>query len=602
DGNIVYVGRNDFQVKIRGLRIELGEIENAISAIDGIVQSVVIVRKDNTGRQIICAFYTGKEFPAKEIREIIGQKLPKYMLPHIFTHLEKMPLTPSGKISRKSLPDVDLSQIITTTEYIEPENELEIRLAALMEKVLEYSPIGRNDDFFELGFDSLKAIMFTSIAHNDGINFNLQNVFDYPTIRLLAEYINDENKQQISYANFDFTEINKILTKNTIENIQTPQAVSVGNILLTGATGFLGSHILSDYLECDSGIAYCLVRGKNQAESERRLTEILEFYFGKKYNDCERIQVICADLQDERFGLTELGYKNLSSCVNTVINAAATVKHYGSYSYFHSVNVETVTRLIDFCVSSDAKLIHISTESVSGNDSVEDFIRYDNVRSKIFYASDLYIGQNLENVYALSKFEAEIAVLKTMNKGLRANIMRMGNLTNRYSDGVFQINYETNAFLKRFKAFLGLGMIPDYLLGRYVEFTPIDEAAHAVMTITRHFSNEQTVFHIENYKRLLLDNLIVILKKLGYEVAIMEGAVFTKALLQTIKQKEIKYIFEAFINDMDTNNRLAFSNLHIDTDFTVQYLKSLGFEWSKIDLEYLKKYMEYFRKKGYWKT
>ncbi|MBQ6435402.1 MAG: amino acid adenylation domain-containing protein, partial [Synergistaceae bacterium] len=403
DGNIVYVGRNDFQVKIRGLRIELGEIENAISAIDGIVQSVVIVRKDNTGRQIICAFYTGKEFPAKEIREIIGQKLPKYMLPHIFTHLEKMPLTPSGKISRKSLPDVDLSQIITTTEYIEPENELEIRLAALMEKVLEYSPIGRNDDFFELGFDSLKAIMFTSIAHNDGINFNLQNVFDYPTIRLLAEYINDENKQQISYANFDFTEINKILTKNTIENIQTPQAVSVGNILLTGATGFLGSHILSDYLECDSGIAYCLVRGKNQAESERRLTEILEFYFGKKYNDCERIQVICADLQDERFGLTELGYKNLSSCVNTVINAAATVKHYGSYSYFHSVNVETVTRLIDFCVSSDAKLIHISTESVSGNDSVEDFIRYDNVRSKIFYASDLYIGQNLENVYALSK-------------------------------------------------------------------------------------------------------------------------------------------------------------------------------------------------------
>ena len=602
DGNIVYVGRNDFQVKIRGLRIELGEIENAISAIDGIVQSVVIVRKDNTGRQIICAFYTGKEFTAKEIREIIGQKLPKYMLPHIFTHLEKMPLTPSGKISRKSLPDVDLSQIITTTEYVEPENELEIRLAALMEKVLEYSPIGRNDDFFELGFDSLKAIMFTSIAHNDGINFNLQNVFDYPTIRLLAEYINDENKQQISYANFDFTEINKILTKNTIENIQTPQAVSVGNILLTGATGFLGSHILSDYLECDSGIAYCLVRGKNQAESERRLTEILEFYFGKKYNDCERIQVICADLQDERFGLTELGYKNLSSCVNTVINAAATVKHYGSYSYFHSVNVETVTRLIDFCVSSDAKLIHISTESVSGNDSVEDFIRYDNVRSKIFYASDLYIGQNLENVYALSKFEAEIAVLKTMNKGLRANIMRMGNLTNRYSDGVFQINYETNAFLKRFKAFLGLGMIPDYLLGRYVEFTPIDEAAHAVMTITRHFSNEQTVFHIENYKRLLLDNLIVILKKLGYEVAIMEGAVFTKALLQTIKQKEIKYIFEAFINDMDTNNRLAFSNLHIDTDFTVQYLKSLGFEWSKIDLEYLKKYMEYFRKKGYWKT
>ena len=601
DGNIVYVGRNDFQVKIRGLRIELGEIENAISAIDGILQSVVIVRKDNTGRQIICAFYTGKEFPAKEIREIIGQKLPKYMLPHIFTHLDEMPLTSSGKISRKSLPDIDLSQIIATNEYVKPENELEIKLSALMEKVLEYSPIGMDDDFFEIGCDSLKAIMFTSIAHNDGINFNLQNVFDYPTIRLLAEYINDKNKQQISYANFDFTDINKILAKNTIERIQTPQVIPIGNILLCGATGFLGNHILSDYLEYDSGIAYCLVRGKNQAESEKRLAETLKFYFGKKYNDCKRIQVICADLQKERFSLSEQEYKDLLSCVDAVINAAATVKHYGSYSYFHSVNVETVTRLIDFCVSSDAKLIHISTESVSGNDSMENFIRCDNVRNKVFYASDLYIGQNLENVYALSKFEAEIAVLKAMNKGLRANIMRMGNLTNRYSDGMFQINYETNAFLKRFKAFLSLGMIPDYLLGRYVEFTPIDEAAHAVMTITRHFSNEQTVFHLENYKRLLLEDLIVILKKIGYEITSVEGAVFTKALLQTIKQKEIKYIFEAFINDMDANNRLTFSNLHIDTDFTVQYLKRLGFEWSEIDLEYLKKYMEYFRKKGYWK-
>ena len=121
------------------------------------------------------------------------------------------------------------------------------------------------------------------------------------------------------------------------------------------------------------------------------------------------------------------------------------------------------------------------------------------------------------------------------------------------------------------------------------------------MTITRHFSNEQTVFHHENYKRLLLEDLIVILKKIGYEITSVEGAVFTKALLKTIKQKEIKYIFEAFINDMDDNHWLVFSNLHIDTDFTVQYLKRLGFEWSEIDLEYLKKYMEYFRKKGYWK-
>jgi non-ribosomal peptide synthetase component F len=93
DGNIVFVGRNDFQVKIRGLRIELGEIENAVSSVDGIIMSVAVVREDKQGRQFICVFYTGDEVSSKEIKEQISGKLPKYMIPHVFTHIDEMPLT-----------------------------------------------------------------------------------------------------------------------------------------------------------------------------------------------------------------------------------------------------------------------------------------------------------------------------------------------------------------------------------------------------------------------------------------------------------------------------------------------------------------------------
>ncbi len=82
DGNIGYVGRNDFQVKIRGLRIELGEIENAVSSIDGVMQAVVVVRKNKEDRQLLCAFYTGEGLGAKEIRARLSKSLPKYMLPH----------------------------------------------------------------------------------------------------------------------------------------------------------------------------------------------------------------------------------------------------------------------------------------------------------------------------------------------------------------------------------------------------------------------------------------------------------------------------------------------------------------------------------------
>ncbi|MBR2418601.1 MAG: amino acid adenylation domain-containing protein, partial [Clostridia bacterium] len=116
DGNIVFVGRNDFQVKIRGLRIELGEIENAISGVEGINLSVVTVRKNSEGRQLICAFYTGEEKTSQEIKSVIGEKLPKYMLPHIFVHLEEMPLTSSGKINRNALPETELENIQTGVE------------------------------------------------------------------------------------------------------------------------------------------------------------------------------------------------------------------------------------------------------------------------------------------------------------------------------------------------------------------------------------------------------------------------------------------------------------------------------------------------------
>ena len=602
DGNIVYVGRNDFQVKIRGLRIELGEIENAMCGVEGISQAVVVVRKNNDGRQLICAFYTGKEIDTKEIRSIIGNKLPKYMLPHIITHLDDMPLTTSGKINRKELPEINLENLTNDTEYAAPENNQQKELCRLMEAVLGTSPIGITNDFFDLGGDSLKAIEFVSKAHNEGIYFNLQNVFDYPTVQKLCDCIENGDKQDFSFADVNFSEINKILAKNKLENMAVPAKTEVGNILLAGATGYLGIHILADFLENDSGKAYCLVRGKDKVTSTQRLKELLSFCFGDTYSNLNRIEVVCADLQKDRFGLSEEEYTALFDKIDTVINCAASVKHYGSYQYFYEANVETTHRLIEFCKSANAKLIHTSTLSVSGNSFGDDFDGYISETKKHFYESSLYIDQPLENVYARSKFEAEKAVLDAMAEGLQANIMRMGNLTNRLSDGFFQRNHESNAFLKRVKAVLEMGIIPDYLMSQYVEFTAIDEAANAVMTIARYFSAWQTVFHINSTKVVYLDKLLEHLNALGYPLKVVGGAEFTDALRQTAKQAGMEHIFETFINDMDENDHLNYdSNIRIENDFTERYLNQLGFYWSEIGLDYLRKYVEYFKKIGYWK-
>lgn len=601
DGNIAYVGRNDFQVKIRGLRIELGEIEKAICSIDGISQAVVVVRKSNEGRQLICAFYTGTETDAKDIRKHIEKKLPKYMLPHICVHLDKMPLTASGKINRKDLPSV-CKNIISDNEYVEPVTPIQKDLCNLIELILGTTPVGITDDFFDLGGDSLKAIEFVAKSHSEGIYFQLQNLFDYPTVIELCEHLESDDKQVVSFADIDFTDINSILEKNKIENISPNKKTGVGNILLAGATGYLGIHILADFLVNDDGIACCLVRGKNQEDSEKRFNELLNFYFGNKYSNTNRIEVICADLQKERFALSDSKYEELLSKINTVINCAASVKHYGSYKYFYETNVETTKRLIEFCKSTDIKLIHASTLSVSGNSFVDAFDGYTSKKEKHFYENNLYIEQPLDNVYCRSKFEAEKAVLDAMTDGLKANIMRMGNLTSRLSDGQFQKNYESNAFLQRVKSILELGVFPEYLIKdtMYAEFTPIDEAANAVMTIARHFSTEQTVFHINSTKVVHFDKLFDILNNLNIKVNIVDRETFTETLRKTTKQAGMEHIFETFINDMDDNDQLNYdSNIRIKNEFTVEYLRQLGFEWSDIDVDYLHNYIEYFKKIGY---
>ncbi|MBO5934295.1 MAG: amino acid adenylation domain-containing protein [Clostridia bacterium] len=196
DGNIVFIGRNDFQVKIRGQRIELGEIENAIAETDGIIHTVVTVRKDKTDRQLICAFYTGTEKTAREIKDEISSKLPKYMLPHVFTHLEEMPLTSSGKINRKALPEIDLENISTDTEYVAPETENEVILTECISAILSAEKISVLDNFFDIGGDSLKAIELTAKLEEKGKAVTVRTIFSSRDIRELATFLEEKENTE----------------------------------------------------------------------------------------------------------------------------------------------------------------------------------------------------------------------------------------------------------------------------------------------------------------------------------------------------------------------------------------------------------------------
>ena len=592
DGEIEYLGRIDTQVKIRGLRIELGEIESVMSQFDGIRLAVVTDKKDETGRQYLVGYYTAEfEIDEKELRHHLGAKLPKYMVPNYFVHLDEMPMTASGKTDRKNLPMPEFAAI--EREYVAPETEQEQILCTVLKNLFQMVQIGVTDDFFELGGDSLRAIEYVAKAHNEGITFALQNVFDYPTVQQLCAFMDSNARVKVTYSKEDFAKYQTLLEKNVIDQSFAPVKKSLGNVFLTGATGFLGSHIIDQFMKEETGKIYCLARG-----GKDRLASSLEYYFGDLYADEMGNRIIAVDGDITKIGLAN----NLPKDIQTVIHTAATVKHYGSYDYFHSVNVQGTKNVIAYAQSVGANLIHVSTLSVSGNSLVDAFDMYRAEETMEFDETSLYIGQPLDNVYIHSKFEAELAVLDAARNGLGIKIVRVGNLTNRLSDLKFQPNYQSNAFLTRVKAAMELGYLPDYLLTLYAEFSPIDQTAEGIIKIAQ-YADKHTIFHLNNHRNLYFDRLVEILGALGIRMEVIGGTAFNGILQQLAKKADTEYIYEAFQNDMDESGKLVYdSNIHILNDFTVWFLRKCGFEWAEIDFEYVKGYVDYFRGLGYFEV
>ena len=430
NGEIEYLERVDNQIKIRGLRIELGEIESKILDYNGI-EKVCVIKQTINNRDFVSAYYTAnKKINTSSLKKYLSNYLPKYMIPSYFTVLERFPYTPNGKIDKKALklPKEVLSSS-RETEYIAPKTDLEKQFVSIWEQILNVSPIGITDNFFELGGDSILAMNLNLELKSITDSISYADIFKFPTIAELVK------KSKSTDADYDFKYMEKNYDKYTNllnKNIQTPHKYdlkyqSCGNILITGATGFLGMHVLENFLTKEKGKAYCIVREEPGLTAGAKLHQKLNYYFGNKYNKLigKRIFALTGDICKTGFGLSQEDLLTIINNVDVVINTAARVAHYGNYYEFYNINVKSVQYAIDFCKSFNKKLYHISTLSVSG-DLFDTSISNNKPNTTTFFReNNLYIGQSLENVYVRSKFEAECLVLDSIIDGLDAYILRV---------------------------------------------------------------------------------------------------------------------------------------------------------------------------------
>lgn len=199
DGRIECLGRNDFQVKLRGHRIDLGEIESALRRHPDVTEAVVSLNEDESGQKRLIAYLTASNGAAPQtanLQQFLKLKLPDYMAPSAFVVLDKFPLTPNGKINHKALPAPMPDRADSKQTFEPPRTATEKTLAQLWQELLRLPRVGIHDNFFEIGGHSLLAMQFMTRVHNSfQAELSLRNIFETPTIAELANLVDSKRDQ-----------------------------------------------------------------------------------------------------------------------------------------------------------------------------------------------------------------------------------------------------------------------------------------------------------------------------------------------------------------------------------------------------------------------
>jgi amino acid adenylation domain-containing protein len=193
DGTLEFLGRTDFQVKVRGFRIEPGEVEAVLRQAPGVQEAVVLAREDSPGDKRLVAYVVGADGPEsvepRALRDFLLRKLPEYMVPALFVPMDALPLSPNGKVDRKALPAPDAEQARPDVSFEAPRDAREQALADVWAEVLGVRRVGLDDNFFELGGDSIRSIQVVARLRERGLELPIMELLQRPTLRQLATVV-----------------------------------------------------------------------------------------------------------------------------------------------------------------------------------------------------------------------------------------------------------------------------------------------------------------------------------------------------------------------------------------------------------------------------
>ena len=554
-GNLVFVGREDRQVKRNGYRLELSETEHFMMKIEG-VKDVAVVARQSSGNTLVTAFYTtSSSEPLPHIRHSLAQWLPPYALPQAFVHLSALPCLISGKIDYSRLCSLADGRRKGETPSPSPKDTASegdvATLCRLFDRVLDVEGTGPDDDFFELGGTSITVMQLVAEARKCGISVGYGDVFQRPTPKLLGTATpSSEGERPIP-----------------IVCAASPKKEALGAcveplFLLTGATGFLGSHILRELAETAETKVVCLVRNKEGRGGRERLEKVYQYYFGRSLP--RNVTVVEGDITDSSV-LPQLDALPVTHC----IHCAANVNFHAPGNALEDTNTKGTKNIADYCFSRGCGLTFISTLSVE---------------------------TGFVNPYIHSKQRAEKVVCDAAAHGLKAQIVRTGMVAPRASDGIFQKASHHHALMASLRLLAAMKVFPEEIKGLKVDFSPVDGLARAICLLaSQAFSPtaEESGAPVFSLCRLPLVPLSDLLERFaGARPVAMSTLIDMMTTLPPTSEKAalgMSLDFLASVADRKEQWLRSVKLLEKQAADTQERLSSIGFSWPELGNDYFRR-------------
>ncbi|HEY2694446.1 MAG TPA: amino acid adenylation domain-containing protein [Pseudonocardiaceae bacterium] len=429
DGAIDYAGRRDHQVKIGGVRIELMEVEAALRAHPLVHEAKVVVHGDVVKR--LAGFVTTLgRLSVEDLREHAQRTLSRDFLPARLLVVDQLPLTQTGKTDRGAL-----LRLLDEHDDEPAEDELDPLAAALRKlwhQLLPGASAGLSDNFFDLGGDSLSAQrLVVAVRTQLDLSISVRDVVDWPTLGGLARRLSSVTP---------LPEDLRAIRSRIDADVDLPDDVGwrglparsgLRDVLLTGATGFVGAQLLHDLITRTDATVHCLVRARDTQAARERLDEAVHTYQLLDGVLPDRVIPIAGDLDMPGFGLSDVDYAVLAARIDTIVHSAALVNLVLSYEKHRATNVLGTVEILRLASTGLLKQLHF----VSTLSSVESGDHALNLAGRL--AEEPVPESTLpRNGYSQSKWVAELVLARASERGIPTAVYRLGEAMPNSATGV----------------------------------------------------------------------------------------------------------------------------------------------------------------------